>query len=102
MSPPGKATAPPARGAGADTKASQPPRTLHLIGVEPEQLVLPLGPNATPWTGRSTPHVTEMAILGDRIAWLDRFEHWWTRQLRWHRERSGPDCTCVPCTRWSA
>jgi hypothetical protein len=25
-------------------------------------------------------------------------EHWWCRELRWHRERFGPECGCRRCT----
>jgi hypothetical protein len=51
---------------------------------------------------RSTPHEVEMRILADRIRWLDGgHEHWWLRQLRWHRERNGPECACRTCT-WEA
>jgi hypothetical protein len=44
-------------------------------------------------------HQTEMRLLACRLAWLDRGrEHWWARQLRWHRERGGPECACRSCT----
>ena len=36
--------------------------------------------------------------LDKRIGWLRRHEHWWARELRWHRERFGPDCECKSCT----
>lgn len=43
---------------------------------------------------------TELPILSDRIDRLGRdFEHWWLRELRWHRERYGPGCGCRAC-RW--
>jgi hypothetical protein len=45
-----------------------------------------------------TSHQTEMRILGGRTRWLDAHEHWWLRQLRWHRERNGPECACRSCT----
>ncbi len=31
-------------------------------------------------------HEGHMRLLADRIAWLERHEHWWARQLRWERE----------------
>lgn len=43
-------------------------------------------------------HESHMRLLADRLTWLERHEAWWARQLRWHRERYGPDCTCRSCT----
>jgi hypothetical protein len=75
MSPPEKGTAPLGRRAEADTRTNQQPE-------------------AYPSPGQST----EMRILGGRTRWLDAHEHWWLRQLRWHRERNGPECACRSCT----
>lgn len=47
-------------------------------------------------------HQGYMRLLGDRIRWLERREHWWARSLRWHRERYGPGCGCRSCTREAA
>jgi hypothetical protein len=44
--------------------------------------------NDKPPTSRpqNSSHVLCMDDLRWRIIWLEHHEHWWLRQLRWHRE----------------
>lgn len=114
MSPPGMERGVRSPGPLHEAPAEKPRRHLSAADRRAVQIPLPLAtsPPVAKFETRArylaaaariAERCGELGHLQDGIEWLESgHEHWWARELRWHRERYGPACGCTGCARRSA